>query len=484
MRARALLYMLLVFLGAGLALQSVPARADQAPEALTGGVTGVDGSQVVLHGTVNVLNTPQEACEFEYATEAEYETGKAYGAHIACAFLPQYFESTVAVEAPLGGLQPGTLYHYRLHAVNRDGESGYGADATIRLPSTVLTTAEATVRATSVTLNGFVNPGGVLVTGCEFEYGLVAEYEASVPCSSAPGGGKGTVAVNATVAGLQKGRLYHFRLRSESGGGNAEGQDATFVTPPAVVGSVLVSNVTSFAATLTGAIEPGPELFTPYYHFAYGSSAAYSLDAPSSDASAAASHQGTVTQTLTGLQPATTYHVQLVASNAGGGVVTGPDETFTTRPLVPPAVLTGEVLAATPAAATLSGSLNPEGLPTSYYFEYGSTASYGLRWPAVQVFAGTSSENENVAVEVPALAPAAIYHYRLVATNEDGTTYGADQLLSTPAYTSAAIQETPVLKTPLGIDPEAKSPAKAKGKAKTKTRKKHKPRRRKAARRG
>jgi hypothetical protein len=177
--------------------------------------------------------------------------------------------------------------------------------------------------------------------------------------------------------------------------------------------------------------------------------------------------------------------VQLVASNAGGGVVTGPDETFTTRPLVPPAVLTGGVLAAAPTVATLSGSLNPEGLPTSYHFEYGPTTGYGLTWPAVQVFAGTSSQSENVAVEVPALASAATYHYRLVASNEDGTTYGADQLLSTPAYPSAAIQETPVLKTPLGINPEAKSPAKAKGKAKAKTRKKkHKLRRRKAARRG
>lgn len=354
-------------------------------------------------------------------------------------------------------------------------------------PAQVLTGAARDLNDASAVLAGTVNPAGVPVTGCTFEYGASEAYGSSVACSSLPGGGTAPVEVEAPITGLLPGKLYHFRLRIESTSGNAEGEDATFASPPAVIGSVLVSNVTSFAATLTSAIQPGTELYTPDYYFAYGPSSAYGLRAPTPAGIGAADHQGTVTQTLTGLQPATTYHVQLVTTNAGGGLTKGPDATFTTRPLVPPGVVTGTALALTEIGATLSGIINAEGLPTSYLFEYGLTTSYGSSWPTVQVFAGSGGEGKGIAVEVPGLAPASVYHYRLVATNEDGTTYGADRTLATPAYPVTAIQETPLEETPLGIDPEIKSSSigrKSSGKARSKTKKRAKTRKRKVRRKG
>jgi phosphodiesterase/alkaline phosphatase D-like protein len=166
---------------------------------------------------------------------------------------------------------------------------------------------------------------------------------------------------------------------------------------------------------------------------------------------------------VTGLQPDTTYHFALVTTNFGGGVSVGPDATFTTRPLVPPGLSTGGAQEVEGTSAALTGTLDPEGLASTYRFEYGTSTAYGSSWPLVQVFAGSGSTAEGVAVSVPNLQPGTTYHYRLVASNEDGTSYGADETFSTPGYPVSVVQETPVLAGKLGfVNPEA---GKSSGKA-------------------
>jgi hypothetical protein len=247
----------------------------------------------------------------------------------------------------------------------------------------------------------------------------------------------------------------------------------TVVTPPIVEGPALASKITSFAATLTGVLGSGE--LTPTYHFVYGQTSAYGSSFPLPDANAAAGGVQTVSQTLTGLQPGTTYHFALVTTNFGGTVSVGPDATFTTRPSVPPAVSTGGAEAVGQTAATLTGAVGPEGLQTTYSFQYGTGSGYGSSWPLIAVSAGSGSAAQSVAVAVPNLAPGVTYHYRLVASNEDGTTYGADQALTTQGYPTSAVQATPVLTTQLGfVDPEAArakgKPSKHRGKRKTRKR--------------
>jgi hypothetical protein len=90
--------------------------------------------------------------------------------------------------------------------------------------------------------------------------------------------------------------------------------------------------------------------------------------------------------------------------------------------------------------ADLHGVVNPEGLETKYHFEYGTTTSYGSNTSEASAGAGV----KNVPVEQLAkgLQAYSTYHYRLVATNSTGTTYGMDQEFGTPKpYWS--IQSTP-----------------------------------------
>ena len=150
---------------------------------------------------------------------------------------------------------------------------------------------------------------------------------------------------------------------------------------------------------------------------------------------------------LSGLRPGTTYHYRLVASNATGTSY-GPDETFTTAAATPPAVATGAAVEVGATAATLTGTVGPRGLPTSYVFEVGTDAGYG----GAKLFgnAGEGTGEEQVSVALRFLTPGTTYHYRLVASSFDGTTYGQDETFTTPEVSPAVAQPpgTPLLASP------------------------------------
>lgn len=78
--------------------------------------------------------------------------------------------------------------------------------------------------------------------------------------------------------------------------------------------------------------------------------------------------------------------------------------------------------------ATLAGEVSPHGLPTAYRFEYGTTAAYGASVPVPE---GSLVTGQRVTETVGELQGDTVYHYRLVASNADGTSYGADYAFST-----------------------------------------------------
>jgi hypothetical protein len=86
--------------------------------------------------------------------------------------------------------------------------------------------------------------------------------------------------------------------------------------------------------------------------------------------------------------------------------------------------------------ATLAGGVYPNGLDTTYYWQYGSTAAYGQQTSTVDVGAGAAPAAASG--QLTGLSPGVTYHYRLVAANSDGTTYGYDETLTTSTVTNVA----------------------------------------------
>ena len=108
-------------------------------------------------------------------------------------------------------------------------------------------------------------------------------------------------------------------------------------------------------------------------------------------------------------------------------VTSSGEKTFTT-PDWRPTVTTEAGTSIGSTTATLNGAVNPNGLETKYYFEYGHTTVYGSKTAEVGVGAGTTSVKVNK--ELTGLEFGSTYHYRLVASNSENegvTSKGADQ---------------------------------------------------------
>lgn len=101
---------------------------------------------------------------------------------------------------------------------------------------------------------------------------------------------------------------------------------AVAATPAATTGSATA--VTDKTATLEGAVSPNQEDTT--YYFEYGTTKEYGTKTPTQGPIAGNADRA-VSADITGLEPSTTYHFRVVATNASG-TATGADATFTTAP--------------------------------------------------------------------------------------------------------------------------------------------------------
>jgi hypothetical protein len=81
------------------------------------------------------------------------------------------------------------------------------------------------------------------------------------------------------------------------------------------------------------------------------------------------------------------------------------------------------------SSAVLTGSLDPNGSDTSYYFQYGVTRAYGGQ-TAIGA-AGSGTHSLSVSAGLAGLQPLTLYHYRLVAVNGKGISFGSDQTFLT-----------------------------------------------------
>jgi hypothetical protein len=98
---------------------------------------------------------------------------------------------------------------------------------------------------------------------------------------------------------------------------------------------------------------------------------------------------------------------------------------------LPPTVLTEPASGVGSAGATLNAKIDPEGFATTYRFEYGTTTAYGTSVPSVAKSAGAGTAPVAGSQAVTGLTAGTTYHYRVIAANEIGQSFGEDLTFTT-----------------------------------------------------
>ena len=388
-----------------------------------------DSSSVPVASTLSIVfSKPMNTA----ATQAAFSTSPATTGSFAWSS-----NNTVLAYTP-AGLAGNTLYTVRFAANATDStnrplhgafESRFATAASSGASRPAVASQSSSVTGdTAATISASVNPNGA-ATSLYFEYGPTSSYGSATANQSIPSG-TAYVTRNASLTDLTPGTTYHFRVVATNSAGTTFGPDATFTTTITVPETTAITSAASEVATnsavLNGIVNPNGNPTTAY--FQYGSLANQLTESSPVQNLGSGSTAQNLSASLASLQPDTVYFYRVVATNPTK-TIQGATLSFTTLPVKPTlANATAENIQ--PDRATVGVSVNPNGSDSQVWFEYGTSPDYGSSTVSQSV-AGSNSEAVRLSATLPDLAPGRTHHFRAVASNAFGTTYGADQTFAT-----------------------------------------------------
>lgn len=305
-------------------------------------------------------------------------------------------------------------------------------------PPTVTSRAEDQVTAHSARLSMSVDPNGD-----DTEVWFDFEENDSTPNTDTEhigiGSGSGSRVVSISVFGLSCGTMYYFRPNARNGYGFDDGAVRNFTTSacsssqddPPNANTDPARNITRTSAELVGQVDPNGLPTQAWFEWGTTSSLGQRTSSVSVGSGSSASE---FTQTLSSLSCGTIYYFENHASSSAGED-DGVTYSFTTLSCNPsgsaPSVTTDEAGYEPSASgrAVLNATLNPNGVATRAWFQWGTTASYENS--TVDFNMGSGTQDFPTSVTIEGLACGTTYHFRAVASNSFGTSYGADRQWTT-----------------------------------------------------
>ncbi|HXF31268.1 MAG TPA: hypothetical protein VN522_07080 [Solirubrobacterales bacterium] len=301
-------------------------------------------------------------------------------------------------------------------------------------PPVVAMGTATNVTYTTVDVTGTVNPEGE-------EGSWVFEVSTDGGANWEPRlGGSFGEPVQGTLEGLRPGTAYKVRLTARNftenedihSAGTADFTTETLPNPTVTLDPI--TGPTDTTAHLVGHINPNapgnpaPAISTVHYHFQCAP-----ISCPGAEDEKevpAGSTSVEVTADAVRLEANSTYEVTLVTRNDGGGEVTAGPVSFTTQAGAPGVTTLSAFPLAGATSALLGGRVNPRNSATTWWVEYGPTATYGQSTQPVA--AGSGGVSKLVSRQISGLAPGSTYHFRLVAEGAGVTIQGEDVAITMP----------------------------------------------------
>jgi hypothetical protein len=286
---------------------------------------------------------------------------------------------------------------------------------------------------------------GEETTECHFLYGKTSTTEHEEECEQGDALEGGEQSVGRTITGLEPATTYHYRIvvKNATSQSESEAEFETLALVKPAITSESASQITAFTAHLEATVNPDYQTTTCAFEYRKEGSSSFAPPVECEQGNALEGGEQGASAKLGALEAGSAYEYRLVAENASGQATGAPDRFETAGS---PLVSTGETASITQTAATLSGTVNPDGAQTSYHIAYISEAGYrvALAHGAANPYAegettptftaGSSTEAQAVGpISASGLLAGTTYHYALVATNEAGESVGADHSFTTLA---------------------------------------------------
>lgn len=359
--------------------------------------------------------------------------------------------NTVMTYTPSSNLAGTNLHTVRIESTATD-TNGLAMYAPFESRfTTALASSNAAPSINSVSSSGVTDSGASLAaavtpngaaTTVYFQYGTSTNY-GTTTTGQAIGSGNSPVSVSNNITGLNAGTIYNYRAYASNSVGTTYGANKTFTTaaPLPQVVTTPASFVTTNSASINGDVNPNG-LDTSVY-FEWSDRSDVITNATATESAGNGSGLTSKWAELKNLAPDSTYFFRMVGVNVVNNVtnkVYGATLNFKTLPVKP----TVTTLATTNVSATnavLSGTVNPNGSDTAFYFEYGTDDSYGTVTPAVAVGSGTNAVTNSIFISN--LVAGQTYVYRAAASNSFGISYGSARSFSAGLPPPSATTLTP-----------------------------------------
>lgn len=323
-----------------------------------------------------------------------------------------------------------------------------GIGATGPVIPTVTTAAATSITATTANSGGNVTAdGGGVVT----RRGLIYSTGTITDTNSTSGGGKiiagtgGTGVYTISLTGLSAAFTYHIRAFAVNTAGVAYGSDLTFTTLPLLptVLTTAATGITASSANSGGNVTNDGGATVTRRGLIYSTSVITDTNSISGGGKIIDGSTGTgvFVSSVTGLLPATLYHIRAFAVNSQGASY-GSDLSFTTSAALA-TITTSAATSVNIATATSGGNITADGgatvtrrgliYSTAVIIDTNSTTGGGK---IINGSGGTGAYSSSLT----GLSSGTPYHIRAFAVNAAGVSYGSDLTFTT--YPTLALGQT------------------------------------------
>lgn len=331
------------------------------------------------------------------------------------------YSETFSITAPASG---GTYNAYFI-AYNNDSCSS-GASGTYTMAGAVTVTSTNPVPTTTSISPTSKNVGDatftLTVNGTNFVSGSVVRFAGSDRTTTYVSATQLTATIPAsdlTAVGNYSITVFN----PTPGGGTSNAQTLAVVNPVPTTTSISPTSKNVGDATFTLTVNGTNFISDSVVQFAGSNRSTVYVS----------STQLTATIPASDLTTVGTYAITVFTPTPGGG--TSNAQTFTVNPGLPTAT-TNAATGVTSWVATVNGTVSSNGASTTVSFQYGLTTAYGYSVTATQSPLAANAANSAVSADLVGLNCNTTFHYRVVATNSAGTTYGADGTFTTGSCTA------------------------------------------------